>query len=350
MKKNLKLFLGGAGIGLLILALIILFVPSKSSNSSFFNDQELGLIKYKIYEESIFQKLFKSEKQAFFSTTTSTLGKAVTISDYIPVQASGTYSKENLVSADLYIEFGYEIAKIPILSKIPANVLAPRIDISYTPQKTGDYEAYSVIKFKNGEVYETAKTNKMRVTTPETACSKKAYFTEWVTTDSITGGKIQDRDFKSVTNTCEWKVSSTESRIVCNSGYAVKGTESTVATYTGVQSCEAVVVVSQCPGSECNADIQEECSDGTSIVNQKCSSGCLVPTGNFCSVVDIETPVEEIIDQTPVEQPITDVPEENSIPEEKTFMEKYESYFIYGGIAIVVILLLLIFWNLARRR
>lgn len=349
MKKQTKKYLTIGLIStisiLLVLFLVIALFPGYKS-TNYFNDGELGLVKYTISEQNFVQKwLLNTPKQAFFSTTTTTLGKSVTVSDYLPVNFNDATSKANIVSADLYISIsGSSSLYKSILSNIPSGVLNPRIDISYTPQKVGDYRAYTVITFKNGETLRTDQNFIMKVTTPETACTKKPYFGDWSTIKKIDGGVIQSRKFYSVTSDCDFKLSSEEDRISCNEGFVVSGTSSSIAVYTGVQKCEATAVP---PKTECDADVTETCSDGTVIVNQKCSSGILVSTENACSVVEIPETEDPVNQTTPVNQTSPQIEDKD---QQLSFFDKYETQIMYSGITIIVLLVLLILYNLIRKK
>lgn len=325
-------------LGILTIIIFSFFLLHKSSSIiTYFNDKNLGLIKI-TSEKSLLPQI----EQSFFTTSHITLGKTAKITTSLDPFSNCNLYRINTAHV-IVSKNDVQVSDINIIYNIPTATNGGRCGVSqvtvdFTPPSTGVYSVKSVLTYykyvagwfcvnsekasKAGNEYycpnygtkvvdgvticsnnkcavsskmETATINiesKLTVDPVSSPCSKRPYFGEWAKVNDISGGRIDDRNFYIVDSACNYKVSSTESRIVCLNGYFVMVgdslTSNTVATFTGSQRCEQNIYnpLPTIPiETACNDDLTIECDDGTSVITDMCGNGILIPTGNTCLAI-----------------------------------------------------------------
>jgi len=356
MKKKTIILISIISIILLILILGILFylgIFSQVISRSSFYDKTLGLIETKLIKGS------EPVKQAFFSYPLSiTVGTKTTINSYVDKVITDC-KLFTPVSWKINIKKnGNIVSTVDITNKISCG-FGGTIQTSFTPTEAGEYTAEDVYSYLTGitigspSVKTFSATNVLVVVSKQSqVCSKSPYFGTWQTIKSIDGGSIQDRIFYDVSTSCNFIEHNREDRIVCNEGYIVSGTSSSIATYTS-QSCESTGQIEENQDPECNADLTETCSDETEVTKKICSNGFFVDTGNECSVVEI--PEEEISEET-IEEDINGEETKEEITESFWDTESIKGIknlyliIILSSVIILFILIVIILMIFSKRK
>ena len=250
-------------------------IPSKSVY-----DAALGLITFNFNSNKV--------EQAFFSPNTQfiTLGKSATIYTSNPFPCSD-YSVN---SWQVKVTWPNSVKTI----NAPVQCNNQQISITFTPNQVGNYyvsDIYSIKKLSDGSSFSGSTlpgSTPLVVTAPSTpTCSKTNYFGDWTTKNSISNGVIQERNFNSIQADCTYKITSTEDRIVCNSGNVVgrsadEVTASNIGVYTGIQSCYAVSLASN---AQIDTNVYADSSANNTDSNDKTNdtSSPQTPKSNFFS-------------------------------------------------------------------
>lgn len=302
MKKQKRNIIIAISI-VLVLALGIFYFSSLQTYKTYFNDANLGMIEITAHKFNI----FSPTQESYFTNVgsnalkqTGVVNQQIQVNEYyLPMvvdSLGGLYKAQMAISKD-----GSWTTYAPIDVTSAAKSVGSGggiITAKFTPSQPGTYKASLVIFANNDKskiVTETSSYSQEAIvisasTTP--TCTLTPYYGSWTTKNTIDNGVIQERSFYKIDIVaCSKSVGSVEDRIVCNSGYLVSGTSSTIADYT-YQTCVKAQVV---PDPECNVDLTESCSDGSIITIKKCSNGIYVDSGNKCSIVTPVVPNQTII-------------------------------------------------------
>lgn len=322
-KKNRNILIG---VGIFLVILILLMVMNYPRTQTFYvTDPNLGIIKYQLTEVNWVEKIlsiFGGAKQATFASSTAFVGDTVSLYDTIP--------------ADKYIirkvNFGlYDQTTGQRLGYYPTNFIdnnaQVKVTVSYSANRVGKIlaptEMYTCDNafdkvcdtlIAQSKITDNVLTITEKIVTP--TCDKKDYWTEWTSYAQIEGGEQFKRSFKTVTSTCTYSTQKSEYKTTCNSDFVIANTQSSEGT--GKLSCVSTTVTPENP---------------------------VIPENPIITPTNPEVPIE----QTPSNpDPVINPTPENTVDE--SFMQKYEQQLIYVGAGIILLLILLIFWNIFRKR
>ena len=246
---------------------------AQNTDTHYFYDGELGMLKFSSSDDFL-------TKQTIFSKTNVVLGETIYL------KSSVTYS-DAILSAYTFEARAWIMKNGDAVKDYDLPNYGKAYSISWKPDKIGTYSVEDdVLMCKKSTpsdcTFTTYKGNSVTVTNPVAQCTKTPYYSDWRTVKYVTGGKIQDRDYFMVVSDCQYKQSGTDSRIVCDDGYKVFGTSSSISSYNGIQFCEAIYVAPVEPTPECNTDLTSACSDGSLIVDKRCINGFFQDTSEVC--------------------------------------------------------------------
>jgi len=363
----------------------VMFIASSSllvQNSFVSNDQieyvddpQIGMIEYKIYTPTIWDKIFSVFKvqQSAFGTTSLKVGEQTTIYDQIPAKIGNQFVGK--------VVFGIykDNSRLGVYTPDYRNdgITNKRVSMTFYAQQAGKYRgvtelylcpttSYALSSCSMSSYSGGVSINELTITdtvTPPT-CSKKSGWTSWANFASIDNGNVQRRAYETVDSvSCTVSITSTELKTICSSGYVIEGTSSSTSG-SGSKNCvikEEIITPPLPPPPVDDEDeiILETCFDGTrnqDEVGIDCG-------GSMCSVCSVSKTPGYILENNKCQSvddkaqySTKEACEKDIIIEDSTekgidwFFQKYGVYFAIGFGFFMLIMIMLIVKNLMSRR
>lgn len=313
MKKKQKYIYLGIGLffGLLIISMIgSIYIYKSNEQVSYFYDKNLGIITTKINERHWFNII---QQQITFAQTTAKVGDTVSFTDRVSDTVEYSLCGINF---RLYSSSSVNELNITQVISTPISSMDSIITKTFIPNKVGTWTAVTDYYVESNDGLSCLSTpavfqgsnNSVVVTAAQEECTKTlphcgSYSED--TSKPITNGKIEKSSCDKITNDCVYTFDKYEYRTVCNSGYRITGsTDSSMAD--GELTCELIPVANNsqdctvtpslcsstqvcnpttklCVNRECNADLNQTCSDNsTVIITKTCTNGIFKATNNTC--------------------------------------------------------------------
>lgn len=316
MKKQTKFILILVSIILLITLIVgILTFTKGETNTSYFTDANLGIIKIASGSLSWFQKLFTTQAITF-TPSTAKVGDTISIRD--------DYTISTLPLDYKIYNWKFQILKDGVLidensghfsqAKVVGDPLW--ITSSFIPYDTGTYSGKTYYYYatcvsptsciNTGLSIVSSSINSVTVTDSQPSCTKQAYCGDWSVYQSITNGQVDKKTCYTVSSNCNYVNNGEEYRTSCNPNHRIVGTESSTSG-SGQLQCEIIPIITPdpiedctinsalclstqncdftlkiCIDKECNANEEITCNDGSKIITKECVSGVFRVTNNQC--------------------------------------------------------------------
>lgn len=296
MKKNKTKLIIVISSVIFIFVLFILLISNQSERqTSYFYDKELGIIKYEIYKQKFLDLI---QQTVTFVPDTVEINQQATMQERYEVPNIGSeciYQYEIVLYKpdDSVADF---LTETCILDPFTTGETISQ-DISFTPNVIGTWRAITTYWHSAsgctacsavGAQNTINSANQLTVTAATTVECGADEYTNWITSENITGGRIEERvhyTFGTPPNCEEDFVS--EFRTICDGAYHLTGNANdNEGPAPGQLTCEIDVVenttcnssncaspnicnptTNQCVTPECNTDLL--CS-GTTIIDKRC--------------------------------------------------------------------------------